>query len=97
VVLSLPIALIARGLRLFLRVAHADSYAADDDGYREGPGAHAIELPRRRQRAEIVEDGVPEPLPARRRSFRSTLQPYSSAEMRFFAEGDRLAESGAES
>jgi uncharacterized PurR-regulated membrane protein YhhQ (DUF165 family) len=97
VVLSLPIALIARGLRLFLRVAHPDSYAADDDDYREGPGAHAIELLRRRQRAEIVEDGVPEPLPARRRSFRSTLQPYSSAEMRFFAEGDRLAESGAES
>jgi uncharacterized PurR-regulated membrane protein YhhQ (DUF165 family) len=81
VVLILPIALVARGLRLYLRVAHEED-EDDEDSYREGPGVRI-----RRLSAEMVDDA-----PARRR----WPQPFSSTEMRFFAEGDRLAESGAE-
>jgi uncharacterized PurR-regulated membrane protein YhhQ (DUF165 family) len=87
VVLTLPIALIARGLRLFLRVARQD----DDDDDRDGPGVHVS----RRSPAWLVDDAVPERLSSRRRPARPSAQPYSSAEMRFFADGDRLAEPGA--
>ena len=103
VLLTPAIALIARGLRLFLRVAHHDAY---DDGYRGGSGdpASPIELTRRRlPPAQIVDndDIVDEPAPVRPRRARASTQsgpqPYSSTELQFFAEGEQLAESGAES
>jgi uncharacterized PurR-regulated membrane protein YhhQ (DUF165 family) len=109
-VLTLPVALLARGLALFLRVARhdgdeaadADADAADDDD--DAP----IELVRRRlPKAQIVDDAeaAPEgqiddedaPLASRRRRRAvASIQPFSSAEMRFFQEGDQLAE-GTES
>ncbi len=75
-VATLPLALIARALRLYLRVARED-----------------LRLPP----AMIVEDDdeAPEP-PRRRRAGRASIPPWSSAEMRFFTEGDQL-ESAAES
>jgi uncharacterized PurR-regulated membrane protein YhhQ (DUF165 family) len=96
VLLTLPIELVARGLRLFLRVARYDT---DDDDYRDGPGAQPTDLTHRRlPAAEIIDgDDVAMAPPARRRVARVSVQPYSSAEMRFFREGDQLAESGSES
>jgi uncharacterized PurR-regulated membrane protein YhhQ (DUF165 family) len=81
VVLTLPIALVVRGLRLFLRVAQHDEDDEYDD-YREGPGVRIT----RRPPAALVDDDAP------RRRIRPSLQPFTSSEMRFFAEGDQLAE-----
>jgi uncharacterized PurR-regulated membrane protein YhhQ (DUF165 family) len=108
--LTLPVALIARGLALFLRVARHDGDdvyddACDDDGDVDEP----VVLTRRRlPPAQIVDDAVPEaPIfdqdiipPSERRQRRAakpSVQPFSSAEMQFFREGDLLAESGADS
>jgi hypothetical protein len=63
--LAVPVAVLARGLRLFLRIVRP-AFEADD--------APPVRMPRRRP-------------------VRPSLQPFSSAEMRFFAEGDQLAES----
>jgi len=114
--LTLPVALLARGLALFLRVARHDGDQTDDDADDEDD-AHdgddadddaPIELVRRRlPKAQIVDDGeaAPEgqiddedaPLGSRRRRRAvASIQPFSSAEMRFFQEGDQLAE-GTES
>jgi uncharacterized PurR-regulated membrane protein YhhQ (DUF165 family) len=88
--LTLPIALIARGLALFLRVARHDN---DDDADYDDDGARdddrdvdePIVLTRRRlPPAQIIDDDA-------------MVQPFSSAEMQFFREGDQLAESGADS
>jgi uncharacterized PurR-regulated membrane protein YhhQ (DUF165 family) len=111
--LTLPVALIARGLALFLRVARHDHEDDDEDGYdydhRERP-VPPVDLRRRRlPQAQIVDDeAVPEAQivdenPAagtsrpRRRAIQASIQPFSSAEMRFFQEGDQLAETGTES
>jgi uncharacterized PurR-regulated membrane protein YhhQ (DUF165 family) len=93
VVLALPIAVVAHVLMLFLRVARHDE---PDDDHRDGPTG------RRLPPAVIVEGNVEgndalEAPPARRRAPRASIQPYSSAELQFFSEGDQLAESGAES
>jgi len=110
--LTLPVALLARGLAPFLRVARHDGDDADDedadaDADEEDDDA-PIELVRRRlPKAQIVDDGeaAPEdqiddddaPLGSRRRRRAvASIQPFSSAEMRFFQEGDQLAE-GTES
>ena len=70
-VLALPLAVAARALRLYLRVARFE---------------------RRLPPAVIVEDDEPaEEAPPRRRMPRASLQPFSSAELRFFREGDELA------
>jgi uncharacterized PurR-regulated membrane protein YhhQ (DUF165 family) len=88
VVLTLPVALVARGLALLLRVAR---YDLDENDDRDG-GLELIELTRRRlPPAEIVDD---EPRRTRRRGSHPSLPPYSSAEMRFFRDGDQLAEPG---
>jgi MFS family permease len=82
VVLTLPTALIARGLALLLRVARHDLEEDDD---RDG-GLELIELTRRRlPPAEIVDDSGP-----RRRRAAPSLPPYSSAEMQFFRDGEQL-------
>jgi uncharacterized PurR-regulated membrane protein YhhQ (DUF165 family) len=114
--LTLPVALLARGLALFLRVARHDGDeaddaaddAADDDAAPDDDDDAPIELVRRRlPKAQIVDDGdaAPEgqiededaPLGSRRRRRAvPSIQPFSSAEMRFFQEGDQLAE-GTES
>ena len=111
--LTLPVALLARGLALFLRVArHGDDDDEADDDDLGDDGADAddappIELVRRRlPKAQIVDEGesAPEgqiehddaPLGSRRRRAVASIQPFSSAEMRFFQEGDQLAE-GTES
>jgi uncharacterized PurR-regulated membrane protein YhhQ (DUF165 family) len=99
--LTLPVALIARGLALFLRVARHDN----EDDYDDDGDAAPIELTRRRlPKAHIVDDdgAIPEgqiidahagPEPSRRRRRAvASVQPFSSAEMRFFQEGDQLAE-----
>jgi uncharacterized PurR-regulated membrane protein YhhQ (DUF165 family) len=87
VLLTLPLELVACWLRLFLRVARHDT---DDDDYRDGPG--------RLPAAEVSDgDEVAVAPPIRRRAARASVQPYSSAEMRFFREGDQLAESGPDS
>jgi uncharacterized PurR-regulated membrane protein YhhQ (DUF165 family) len=110
--LTLPVALLARGLALFLRVARHDGDDADDEydahAGDAGDDDEPIELVRRRlPKAQIVDDGdaAPEgqiededaPLGSRRRRGAApSIQPFSSAEMRFFQEGDQLAE-GTES
>jgi hypothetical protein len=106
--LTLPVALLARGLALFLRVARHDGDEADDEDADADDDDAPIELVRRRlPKAQIVEDGAaaPEdqiddddaPLGSRRRRRAvASIQPFSSAEMRFFQEGDQLAE-GTES
>jgi uncharacterized PurR-regulated membrane protein YhhQ (DUF165 family) len=113
--LTLPVALLARGLALFLRVARHDGDepddAEDDDAVddRDADADDApIELVRRRlPKAQIVDEAeaAPEgqiddedaPLGSRRRRRAvASIQPFSSAEMRFFQEGDQLAE-GTES
>ena len=110
--LTLPVALLARGLALFLRVARHDGDDADDADDADRDDADdddaPIELVRRRlPKAQIVDDGeaAPEgqiddedaPLGSRRRRRAvASIQPFSSAEMRFFQEGDQLAE-GTES
>lgn len=108
--LTLPVALLARGLALFLRVARHDGDEDDDeaDGADEDDDDAPIELVRRRlPRAQIVDEheAAPEgqiedddaPLGSRRRRRAvPSVQPFSSAEMRFFQEGDQLAE-GTES
>jgi uncharacterized PurR-regulated membrane protein YhhQ (DUF165 family) len=79
VVLTLPVALLARALRLFLRVARParNDIRSELAAWRSGPEA-----------------GPLGPMtPGHRRPVRPSLQPFSSAEMRFFAEGDQLAES----
>lgn len=105
--LTLPIALIARGLALFLRVARHE-HDEDDEGYdydhRERPAKPVDLRPRRLPQAQIVDDddAAPEgqivdehaglePSRRRRRAVAS-VQPFSSAEMRFFQEGDQLAD-----
>jgi uncharacterized PurR-regulated membrane protein YhhQ (DUF165 family) len=116
--LTLPIALIARGLALFLRVARHDNDDDDeyDDEYDDDRDARdddrdvdePIVLTRRRlPPAKIVDDdAVPEAVEEdivprserrRRRAAQPSVQPFSSAEMQFFREGDQLAESGADS
>jgi hypothetical protein len=113
--LTLPVALIARGLALFLRIARHEHDDDDDEGYdydydRRVRPAKPVDLrPRRLPQALIVDDGaVPEAQivdenPAagtsrpRRRAVHASIQPFSSAEMRFFQEGDQLAEPGADS
>jgi uncharacterized PurR-regulated membrane protein YhhQ (DUF165 family) len=76
-VLALPLAIARRALSLYLRVA------------RTVDASQMHVLPP----ALIVDDGPeadPEPMPRRRRAQRASLQPFSSAEMRFFTEGDQL-------
>jgi uncharacterized PurR-regulated membrane protein YhhQ (DUF165 family) len=107
--LTLPIALLARGLALFLRVARHDS--DDDDDYDDARDDdrdvdQPIVLTRRRlPPAQLVDDeaipeavdDVPRSERRRRRAGQPSVQPFSSAEMQFFREGDQLAESGADS
>lgn len=107
--LTLPVALVARGLARFLRVARHDDDGLDDtddaDDADEAEHDEPIELTRRRlPRAQVVEDGDAAADAAiddeqgalasrpRRRAVQSTIQPFSSAEMRFFQEGDQLFE-----
>ena len=75
VLLTLPALVVARFLRLFLRVGRFERL----------PPAMIVE--------DLVED---EPRP-RRRAQRASIHPYSSAEMRFFTEGDQLAEASLDS
>jgi uncharacterized PurR-regulated membrane protein YhhQ (DUF165 family) len=110
-ILTLPIALIARGLALFLRVARHDDdddgpeYDDDDDDARDHDRDvdEPVVLTRRRlPPAQIVDDeaipeAVDEDVPRserrRRRAAQASAQPFSSAEMQFFREGDQLTES----
>jgi uncharacterized PurR-regulated membrane protein YhhQ (DUF165 family) len=104
-VLTLPIALLALVLRRYLRVAIHDQYdeygnSYDDGGYGKPRGVPPIDYSHRPRPAMIVDDdepdqagdAIPQPVSDRRRPGRPSLQPFSSAEMRFFADGDRLAE-----
>jgi uncharacterized PurR-regulated membrane protein YhhQ (DUF165 family) len=98
VVLALPVALVAHGLRLYLRVGRGAGLRNTDDGYRDGPGTPPVELPRYRlarpegpEAPDVRDTGSTAP-PRRRRGHRPSIQPFSSAEMRFFAEGDQLSE-----
>lgn len=84
VVLAIPAVFAARGLSIALRVGRdplaSDDQDEDDDAlaaYRRAYGNG----PRRLPPALIVDDNVAAIPP---------LQPYSSAEMRFFADGDAI-------
>lgn len=82
-VLAIPAALTARALAVALRVGH-DLFAGDEPEADVEPA-----WARRRPQALIVEDDSDDLRP---RARRVTLQPYSSAEMRFFSEGDALGD-----
>lgn len=109
--LTPPVALIARGLALFLRVARHDpddDHDADDE-YGADLDEPVVLTRRRLPPAQIVEDDAAPEAPIvdhdiippserrRRRAAQASVQPFSSAEMQFFREGDQLAESGADS
>lgn len=79
VVASLPLAIAAHVLALFLRVSRHTP--VEDDELDVG-------VPPRLPPAQIIEDYEEPPL--RRRAARASLHPYSSAEMRFFSDGDQL-------
>lgn len=90
IALTLPAALVARSLSIYLRVAR---HEAEDEDYID------LRPKKRLPQAMVVaehddeDDDEEEPIiPPRRRAARQSLQPYSSAEMRFFTEGDQLAE-----
>lgn len=82
-VLAIPAALTARALAVALRVGH-ELFAGDAPAVDVEPA-----WTRRRPQALIVEDDSDDVRP---RARRVTLQPYSSAEMRFFSEGDALGD-----
>jgi uncharacterized PurR-regulated membrane protein YhhQ (DUF165 family) len=79
VVATLPLAIAAHVLALFLRVSRRTPVEDDDLD---------VSAPQRLPPAQIVEDYEEPPL--RRRAARASLHPYSSAEMRFFSDGDQL-------
>jgi uncharacterized PurR-regulated membrane protein YhhQ (DUF165 family) len=94
-VLVVPLVILARSLAPYLRIAR---FASVDD-----PDVSAAR--RRRLPAAVLIDSspalprLPTPLPGRtrhgvseRRAARQSIQPFNSAEMRFFTEGDELAE-----
>jgi len=84
-VLAIPAALTARALAVALRLGRDLFAAADAPAPTVSPA-----WTRRRPQALIVEDEsdeVPRP-----RARRASLQPFSSAEMRFFSEGDALGD-----
>ena len=82
--LAIPVALTARALGVALRVGR-DLFARDPATASEPAWT------RRRPPALIVEDES-EVEAARPRARRASLQPFSSAEMRFFSEGDALGD-----
>jgi uncharacterized PurR-regulated membrane protein YhhQ (DUF165 family) len=97
VVLAVPAALAARGLALALRVGR-DLLFSDEEGARPGePSSRRSPLAegsvaRRLPPAMIVDDAEAEPGAPVRRTRAASLSPFSSAEMRFFDEGDAVPE-----
>jgi uncharacterized integral membrane protein (TIGR00697 family) len=86
----IPFSIMARTLTVYLRIdaAGEDERAEEDDRESEAPA-----IPRtRKPPAMIVEEAQGTPAPRRR--VRNSLQPFSSAEMRFFTEGEELDEAG---
>jgi uncharacterized PurR-regulated membrane protein YhhQ (DUF165 family) len=73
-VLLIPLAIAARSLSLYLRVARLFADADTDSAHVERTGPRPQAVSERRQR----------------RAARATLQPFSHAELRFFSEGDEL-------
>jgi len=101
VVSTLPTSLVARGLRRLLRVARDDDdYESCDDCIDYGrydlrPPSYTLER-RHLPAAYIVDNGVTETMIPPRRVARASNQPYSNAELQFFAEGDQLADPGTD-
>jgi uncharacterized PurR-regulated membrane protein YhhQ (DUF165 family) len=95
VVLAVPTALATRGLALALRVGR-DLLFSDEEYARESrrPRSALAEgsVARRLPPATIIEDAEAEPVAPVRRTRTPSLPPFSSAEMRFFDEGDAAAE-----
>ena len=82
VVGALPLVIAARALSLFLRVARHEAPARDPN----------VTEPVRRLEPALIVD-VEQEIPARRRPARTPAKPYSNAELRFFLDGEELAES----
>jgi uncharacterized PurR-regulated membrane protein YhhQ (DUF165 family) len=98
--LVIPVVIAARTLAGYLRVSRIEA-APDDDGF-------AIGSSRRRLPPAVLIDSspaipaLPRPLPkpaaprtqgvSERRAARKSIQPFNSAEMRFFTEGDEQTE-----
>lgn len=85
VVDTLPFAMVARSLTVFLRVGRSYS---DSDRYIDGPTAGADSSPRLRA-AVVVDTQPPPPPPAKRDP--SSKKGFSTAEHRFFTEGEELS------
>ena len=86
--LSAPVAIAAHGLAFFLRVARHSTVEAGH------PDVPVLEPVRRRlPPALVVDDEEPS---AAAPAARATIQPYSSAELRFFFDGDQLGEPATE-
>jgi uncharacterized PurR-regulated membrane protein YhhQ (DUF165 family) len=92
VALMIPGVIAARGLALFLRIDRTGTTEKDEDPYER---MTLDATPQRRLPPAVIvddgSDGVPVAIP-RRRAARPSIQPFSSAEMRFFSEGDQLTE-----
>lgn len=87
-VLTIPVMIAARSLALFLRVDRAVHAETVSEQPRSAPPRATPRLPP----ALIIEGDDAEPELPRRRRVRASIQPFSSAEMQFFADGDQLAD-----
>lgn len=88
--LAVPLAIAARTLALYLRVARFEP------GSRARRLAPALVVDENEEEPARIADGSAEHAPApprRRRAARASIQPFSAAEMRFFTEGDQLGDS----
>ena len=93
----IPFAIAQRSLTLYLRI---DRTVQDED-VTEISASWAVNAPRRLPQALIVDEPARSPRtttgPVRhKRRTRASAQPFTSSEMRFFTEGDELAEGTAD-
>ncbi|HEU0035266.1 MAG TPA: VUT family protein [Kofleriaceae bacterium] len=100
-VATLPLVIAAHALSIFLRVGDdlgevARAHDDDDDDIVDAAASEPVLLRPRQPRASgtrppaVIVDDDPPVHPTRRRAPKNSIPPYSSAEMRFFTEGDQL-------
>jgi uncharacterized integral membrane protein (TIGR00697 family) len=95
----IPFAIAQRSLIVYLRI---DTRTTDEDLVPEASSPGWAAAPRRLPKAVIVEEPSsplhtpPTGRVSSKRRTRNSLQPFSSAEMRFFTEGEELAEGTAD-
>jgi uncharacterized PurR-regulated membrane protein YhhQ (DUF165 family) len=91
----LPVVLAVRGLEVYLRVGGAPIDVRVRPRRRAADSDVSLRVERRLAQGSVSEarprPAAPPPVPGRRIPNASQVQPFNSAEMRFFTEGDELA------